>query len=128
MSGHDIFAKCAWRLIPFLAILLAVNYLDRLNAGFAALTMNKDLGFSPSVFGFGGGIFFVGYLLFQLPGNVILARIGARRWFFLIALTWGAVSSLNAFVSEPLCFYVLRFLLGLAEAGFFPGVMFYLTL
>src|SRR5882762_10162239 len=129
MKEQDaVFTKCAWRLIPFMGLLYLANYIDRVNAGFAALTMNTDLSFSPSVFGFGAGVFFVGYLLFQVPANIVLGRIGARRWIFAILLTWGAISAATAFVQGPSGFYTLRFLLGVAEAGFFPGMMFYLTL
>jgi ACS family tartrate transporter-like MFS transporter len=129
MKEQDaVFTKCAWRLIPFMGLLYLANYIDRVNAGFAALTMNKDLSLSPAVFGFGAGVFFVGYLLFQLPANIVLGRIGTRRWIFAILLTWGAISAATAFVQGPSGFYVLRFLLGVAEAGFFPGMIFYLTL
>ena len=129
MTAQDhVFAKCAWRLIPFMGLLYLVNYIDRTNVGFAALTMNADLSFSPSVYGFGAGIFFVGYLLFQVPANLILDRIGTRRWIFAILLVWGALSAATAFVRGPLEFYAVRFLLGVAEAGFFPGMMYYLTL
>src|SRR6266853_1269442 len=128
VEEHDaVFAKCAWRLIPFMGLLYLANDIDRVNAGFAALTMNKDLSFSPAVFGFGAGVFFVGYLLFQVPANIVLGRVGARRWIFAILLTWGAISAATAFVQGPSGFYTLRFLLGIAEAGFFPGMMFYLT-
>ncbi|HEX3486836.1 MAG TPA: MFS transporter [Micropepsaceae bacterium] len=123
-----VFAKCAWRLIPFMVTLYVVNFLDRVNVGFAALTMNKDLGFSPAVFGFGAGLFFVGYFLCQIPANLILQRLGARRWIFCILAVWGVISMANAAVQGPSSFYVLRFLLGVAEAGFFPGMIFYLTL
>jgi len=123
-----VFAKCAWRLIPFMCLLYLVNYIDRVNAGFAALTMNKDLGFSPADFGFGAGVFFVGYLIFQVPGNVVLGRLGARRWMSFILIVWGAISASTAFVHGTTSFYVLRFMLGLVEAGFFPGMLFYLTL
>ena len=129
MNAQDqVFAKCAWRLIPFMVLLYLVNFLDRLNVGFAALTMNKDLGFSPAIFGFGAGVFFIGYLLFQVPANVILERVGARRWIFCITAIWGLISASNAFVQGPTSFYALRFLLGVAEAGLFPGMIFYLTL
>ena len=122
MAEQDqVFTKCAWRLIPFMGLLYLVNYIDRTNAGFAALTMNKDLGFSPTVFGFGAGIFFIGYSLFQVPANVILERIGARRWIFCIMAVWGLLSASNALVQTPISFYVVRFLLGVAEAGFFPA-------
>jgi len=122
-----IFSKCAWRLIPFILVVYFLNYVDRVNVGFAALTMNRDLELSPAAFGFGAGIFFLGYLLFQVPGNVILQRVGARRWIFCIMVVWGFVSAANAFVQGPLGFYSLRFVLGIAEAGFFPGMLLYLT-
>ena len=128
IEEDKVFAKCAWRLIPFMGLLYLASYIDRVNAGFAALTMNADLGFSPSDFGFGAGVFFVGYLLFQIPGNVVLGRIGAKRWMFAIVTVWGAISASTAFVRGPVSFDILRFLLGLAEAGLFPGVMFSLTL
>jgi MFS transporter, ACS family, tartrate transporter len=129
MTEQDqVFAKCAWRLIPFMVLLYLVNFLDRLNVGFAALTMNKDLGFSPAIFGFGAGVFFIGYLLFQVPANVILERVGARRWIFCITAIWGLISTSNAFARGPTSFYALRFFLGVAEAGLFPGMIFYLTL
>jgi len=127
MSDDRVFSKCAWRLIPFMGLLYLANYIDRVNVGFAALTMNRDLGFSPVVYGFGAGIFFLGYVLFQVPANVILERVGARRAVFCILATWGAISAANAFVQNPLSFYALRFLLGVAEAGFFPGMLLYLT-
>ena len=128
MSEDRVFAKCAWRLIPFMGLLYLVNYIDRTNAGFAALTMNKDLDFSPAVFGFGASVFFLGYLLFQVPANAVLERAGARRTVFCIMAAWGAISGATAFVEGPTSFYALRFLLGVAEAGFFPGMIFYLTL
>jgi ACS family tartrate transporter-like MFS transporter len=114
-------------LIPFIAVLYFVNYVDRVNVSFAALTMNKDLQFSPSVYGLGAGIFFWGYLLFQIPANVVLVRVGARRWIFSIMLVWGVLSTATAFVQSPESFYAIRFLLGVAEAGFFPGMVMYLT-
>src|SRR6266851_6015329 len=123
MTEQQVFAKCAWRLIPFMGLLLLVNAIDRTNVGFAALTMNKDLGFSPTVFGLGAGVFFIGYALFQVPANLILERIGARRWVFCILAVWGLLSASNAFVRGPTSFYAVRFLLGVAEAGFFPGMM-----
>ncbi len=127
-SGDNVvFAKCAWRLIPFILVVYFINYLDRVNVGFAALTMNRDLGLSPAAFGLGAGIFFLGYFLFQVPGNVILQRVGARRWMFCMMVIWGLISTANAFVQGPLSFYALRFILGLAEAGFFPGMLLYLT-
>jgi ACS family tartrate transporter-like MFS transporter len=127
VTEDRVFAKCERRLIPFLALLYLISIVDRLNVGFAALTMNADLGFSPSVFGFGAGIFFVGYMLFQVPANLMLIQFGARRWVFTILIVWGAISAACAFVQGPMSFYVLRFFLGVAEAGLFPGVVLYLT-
>ena len=115
------------RLIPFLFVLYVVSFLDRVNVGFAALEMNRDLGLSPAVYGFGAGIFFIGYSLFEVPSNLILARIGARRWIARIMITWGLIAAGMMFVRGPLSFYALRFLLGVAEAGFFPGIIFYLS-
>ena len=124
---EQVFAKIAKRLIPFIMLLYVANYLDRVNVGFAALTMNHDLGFSRTVYGFAASIFFLSYALFQIPATVLLERIGARRAVFAIMAAWGACSAATAFVREPIGFYVLRFLLGVAEAGFFPGVILYLT-
>lgn len=115
------------RLIPFLFLLYVVAYLDRVNIGFAGVDMNRDLGFSATVFGLGSGVFFVSYTLLEVPSNVILARVGARRWIGRIMLSWGVVSIAMAAVHDASTFYVLRFLLGAAEAGFFPGIIFYLT-
>jgi ACS family tartrate transporter-like MFS transporter len=128
VDDKQIFTKCAWRLIPFMVLLYVVNFVDRVNVGFAALTMNRDLGFSPAVYGFGAGILFFSYALFQVPANLMFTRLGARRWVFLMLATWGVISAANALVQGPLSFYALRFLLGAAEAGFFPGMIFYLTL
>jgi MFS transporter, ACS family, tartrate transporter len=125
---EQVFAKVAWRLIPFMVLLYVINYLDRVNVGFAALTMNRDLGLTPTIFGFGASLFFIGYMVFQVPSVLILERFGARRTVFWILLTWGAVSAANALVQGETSFYVVRFLLGVAEAGFFPGMIFYLTL
>jgi len=124
---EQVFAKVAKRLIPFIMVLYVTNYLDRVNVGFAALTMNRDLGFSATVYGFAASIFFVSYALFQIPATVILERVGARRTVFAIMAAWGACSAANAFITEPMGFYALRFLLGVAEAGFFPGIILYLT-
>ena len=129
MDAEDqIFAKIARRLIPLMVALYTVSFLDRVNVGFAALTMNKDLGFTPEIYGWGAGIFFFGYFLFEIPSNVILTHVGARRWICRIMASWGVISAANAFVQGPTSFYVLRFLLGLAEAGFAPGMIFYLSL
>ena len=122
-----IFARCAKRLMPFVVLLYLVNYIDRVNVGFAALTMNRDLGLSPSVFGFGASIFFLGYLIFQVPANLILERIGARRWVFLMLAIWGCISASNALMTGPRSYYALRFILGIVEAGFFPGMLLYMT-
>ena len=112
------------RLIPFLFLLYIVAYLDRINVGFAALQMNQALGFSATTYGFGAGIFFLSYVLFEIPSNVILARVGARLWIARIMITWGVVSAAMMLVKTAPAFYVLRFLLGLAEAGFFPALSF----
>lgn len=128
MARQDkVFAKCARVLVPFIALLYFVNYVDRVNVSFAALTMNKDLQFSPSVYGLGAGIFFASYMIFQIPANAVLVRLGARRWIFALMLVWGAVSTATAFVRSPESFYAIRFTLGVAEAGFFPGMVMYLT-
>ena len=129
MTGKEqVFAKCAWRLIPFMVLLYVINYLDRVNVGFAALTMNSDLGLTPTIYGFGGSLFFIGYMVFQVPAVLILERFGARWTVFWILLTWGAISAANALIQGETSFYLIRFLLGVAEAGFFPGMIFYLTL
>lgn len=127
MAEHTALAKVRWRLIPFLFLLYVVAYLDRVNVGFAALDMNRDLGFSAAVYGFGSGIFFLSYTLLEVPSNLILARVGARVWIARIMLTWGIVSSSMVFVNSDTMFYLLRFVLGAAEAGFFPGLIYYLT-
>ena len=120
--------KVTWRLIPFLFLLYIIAWLDRVNVGFAGLEMNADLGFSSTVFGIGSGIFFLGYCLFEKPSNIILERVGARLWIARIMVTWGLISAGLMFVRTPPLFYLLRFLLGAAEAGFFPGVIYYLSL
>jgi ACS family tartrate transporter-like MFS transporter len=120
--------KVSWRLIPFLFVLYVIAWLDRVNVGFAGLEMNADLGFSATVFGFGSGIFFLGYCLFEIPSNIILERVGARLWIARIMVTWGVISAGLMCVRTPAVFYLLRFLLGVAEAGFFPGVIYYLSL
>ncbi len=126
-AEDEVFARVAWRLLPFMMLLFVLSFLDRVNVGFAALTMNADLGFTPEIYGFGAGIFFFGYFVFEVPSNLIMARAGARLWIFRIMLTWGLVSMAAAFVATPLQFYAVRFLLGVAEAGFFPGMILYLT-
>ena len=121
------YAKVFWRIVPFLMLCYVVAYLDRVNVGFAKLQMSQDLAFSETVFGLGAGVFFVGYFLFELPSNILMHRLGARIWIARIMITWGLISALFVFVRTPMQFYALRFLLGLAEAGFYPGVILYLT-
>jgi D-galactonate transporter len=121
-------AKVRRRLVPFLILCYFVAYLDRVNVGFAALTMNKDLGLSATAFGFAAGVFFLAYFLFEVPSNLFLARVGARKWIARIMFTWGVVSGATAFIGGETGFFVVRVLLGIAEAGFFPGIIFYLTL
>ena len=127
MTEDQIFARCAKRLIPFIMLLYVVNYIDRVNVAFAALTMNKDIGLSDTVYGLGGAMFFIGYLIFQVPANLMLEKFGARRWIFLILAVWGLISSTNALTSGPYSYYGLRLFLGVAEAGFFPGMLLYMT-
>ena len=121
-------AKVSRRLLPYAVICYLVAYLDRVNLSFAALEMNKQLGFSATVYGTGAGIFFLSYFLLETPSNLILVRVGARRWLARIMITWGLISASMAFVNSETSFYIIRFLLGVAEAGFFPGIMFFLTL
>ena len=116
------------RLVPFLIVCYFIAYLDRVNVGFAALTMNRDLGLSQTAFGLGAGVFFFTYFLFEVPSNLFLAKFGARRWIARIMLTWGVLSGAMAFIHGEWSFYIVRCLLGAAEAGFFPGIIFYLTL
>ena len=117
----------SWRLIPFLVLAYFFSYLDRVNVSLAALTMNPDLKISPTMFGWGAGIFFIGYFIFEVPSNLALEKFGASRWIARIMVTWGIISALMSFVSGEWSFYILRFLLGVAEAGFFPGIILYLT-
>jgi ACS family tartrate transporter-like MFS transporter len=119
--------KISWRIVPFIMLLYFVSFIDRVNIGFASLTMNNDLGFSSAVFGFGAGIFFLGYFLFEVPSNIILDRVGARLWIARVMITWGIISVGFAFIKGETSFYALRFLLGVAEAGFFPGIILYLS-
>ena len=122
-----VLRKITLRIIPFVVLLYFIAFIDRVNIGFAALTMNKDLGFSPTVFGFGAGIFFLGYFLFEVPSNLVLNKVGARIWIARVMITWGLISGAMAFIQGATSFYVLRFLLGAAEAGFFPGIILYLS-
>src|SRR3984893_7110868 len=130
-------AKVSKRLVPFLIVCYFIAYLDRVNVSFAALTMNQDLGLSQTAFGFGAGIFFIAYFVFEVPSNLFLERFGARKWIARIMLSWGILSGAMAFIPTIVrvtglgnenTFYLLRVLLGAAEAGFFPGIIFYLTL
>jgi MFS transporter, ACS family, tartrate transporter len=124
---NETMRKVSLRLLPFLFLLFVLNFLDRSNISLAALQMNRDLHFSSSAFGFGAGIFFIGYAIFEVPSNLALSRIGARRWIARIMISWGIIATGMMLVRTPLQFYVLRFLLGVAEAGFFPGIVYYLT-
>jgi len=118
--------KNAWRMLPLLTLAFIFNYIDRTSVGFAALTMNKELGLTATQFGYGAGILFAGYALFEIPSNLAMVRFGARRWLARIMITWGFAAAATAFAQGPLSFYALRFLLGVAEAGFSPGVVFLL--
>ncbi|RFB79752.1 MFS transporter [Methylovirgula sp. 4M-Z18] len=119
--------RASWRIIPLIMVLYFVSYLDRVNIGFAALTMNKELGITDEAFGLASGIFFWGYFLFEVPSNIVLEKVGARIWIARVMITWGIISGAFAYVSGPASYYVLRFLLGVAEAGFFPGIVLYLS-
>src|SRR4051812_35271007 len=130
-------SRVMWRLMPFLFVCYFVAYLDRVNVGFAKLQMNTALGLSEAAYGLGAGLFFISYFLLEVPSNLALDRFGARLWIARIMFSWGLISGLFAFIapisawtglSNPMVFYILRFLLGIAEAGFFPGIIFYLTL
>ena len=127
IASDGILTRAAWRLIPFMAVMYVASFLDRVNISFAALSMNQDLGFTPEIFGFASGIFFWGYFLFEVPSNLMLQKVGARLWMCRICVTWGVLSMMTAFVTEPVSFCVLRFLLGAAEAGLFPGMVLYMT-
>ncbi|MDB5839820.1 MAG: Permease of the major facilitator superfamily [Herminiimonas sp.] len=124
---ESVYDKVSWRLIPFLFLCYVVAYLDRVNVGFAKIQMLNDLKFSETVYGLGAGIFFIGYFLFEVPSNIILHRVGARIWIARIMITWGLISAAMIYVTTPATFYILRFFLGVAEAGFFPGIILYLT-
>src|SRR4051812_46573794 len=127
MSGDEldrrVSRKVTLRLIPFMIVLYIMSYLDRINVSFAGLQMNHELGFSDEVFGFGAGIFFVGYFLFGVPSNLMVHRLGARRWISVIMVIWGIISMAMALVHTDFEFYITRFALGVAEAGFFPGMI-----
>jgi MFS family permease len=121
------FSKVAWRFLPVLTIAYVLNYLDRTSVGFAALTMNRDLGLTAYEFGWGAGLLFASYSIFEIPSNLTLYRFGARRWIARIMITWGIIAAANAFIVGPTSFYIVRLLLGAAEAGFFPGITFFLA-
>jgi len=125
--GRRTLRRVSWRIVPFIMLLYFIAYIDRVNIGFASLTMNQDLGFTASILGFGAGIFFWGYFLFEVPSNLILHKVGARLWIARVMVTWGIISGAMAFIQGPTSFYVMRFLLGAAEAGFFPGIILYLS-
>jgi MFS transporter, ACS family, tartrate transporter len=127
IDGRALYRRITWRLIPYLFLLYIVAYVDRVNVGFAAIDMKRQLGFSDTVYGTGAGIFFLGYALFDLPSNLMMRRVGTRLWIARIMITWGLVATLMVFVSSPHSFYTMRFLLGVAEAGFVPGMLLYLT-
>jgi MFS family permease len=128
ISPRDaVYRKAAWRMIPFLCLCLVAAYLDRVNVGFAKLQMMDDLSLSNTVYGVGAGIFFLGYVLFEVPSNIVLHKVGARIWIARIMITWGLIGAAMAFVQNATQFYVLRFLLGVAEAGFIPGAFYFLS-
>jgi D-galactonate transporter len=126
-SNGQVYKKVAWRLVPFLCLCYLAAYLDRVNVGFAKLQMLNDLSFSNTVYGLGAGIFFLGYVIFEVPSNILMHKVGAKLWIARIMVSWGAIGAAMAFVQTPTQFYILRFLLGVAEAGFIPGVLLYLT-
>src|SRR5246500_4068636 len=124
--GASALRKASWRLIPLIGVAYGVAYTDRVNISFAALRMNRDLHFSASIYGFGAGLFFLSYAACEVPSNLLLYRFGARRWLARIMIPWGLLAISMLFVRTPAQFYIVRFLLGMSEAGFFPGVVFYL--
>src|ERR1700679_970956 len=127
VDGRKLYAKISWRLIPYMFLLYIVAYMDRVNVGFAAGGIQRDLHFSNTVYGTGAGIFFLGYALCDLPSSLILRRVGTRVWIARIMISWGLVSACMVWVNSPTSFYLLRLLLGVAEAGFVPGMLLYLT-
>jgi MFS transporter, ACS family, tartrate transporter len=128
IEPQQVVRLVGWRLVPFLTLVYFVNFIDRVNVGFTALAMNKAIGLSPLAFGWGAGIFFLGYFLFEVPSNLALHRFGARRWIARIMVSWGIVSAAMALVAGPASFVTLRFLVGARHAGFFPGIiLYYLT-
>ena len=127
VNDDKLFRKIYTRILPLVMVGFFLSYLDRVNVGFAELEMSSDLGFSEAVFGLGAGVFFIGYFIFEIPSNLILAKVGARRWIARIMITWGIISGLMFFVDSEWMFYLMRFLLGVAEAGFIPGVLYYMS-
>ena len=127
VDSRALYSKISWRLIPYIFILYILAYLDRVNVGFAALEMKRDLHLSDTVYGFGAGIFFLGSSLFDLPSNLLLNKFGPRLWIARIMITWGIIATCKSLVTGPHSFYILRFFLGVSEAGFFPGMILYLT-
>ena len=126
-ADEKLFSKVGWRLLPLLIVCYVISYIDRINIGYAQLQMEKTLSFSDAAYAFGAGIFFVGYFIFEVPSNLLLEKMGARKTLLRILFLWGLAAAGMAFVKTPMQFYVLRFLLGAFEAGFFPGVILYLT-
>ncbi len=127
LEADAILRRAAWRLVPLILAMYIAAFLNRVNVGFAALTMNQDVGLTPEIYGWGTGVFFLGYLVFEVPSNLIMEKVGARIWMARIMITWALVSMAFAFVQGPVSYAVLRFLLGLAEAGFYPGILLYFT-
>ena len=127
VDASRLYSRITWRLIPYLFLLYIVAYVDRVNVGFAAMDMKRQLGFSNAVYGTGAGIFFLGYALFDLPSNLVLQRVGTRLWIARIMITWGLIAACMMFIRTPASFYTMRFLLGVGEAGFVPGMLLYLT-
>ena len=127
MDEKAIYRRITWRLIPYLFVLYIVAYMDRVNVGFAAMDMKRQLHFSDTVYGTGAGMFFLGYALFDLPSSLMLRVAGTRRWIARIMISWGLIAACMMFVTSPMSFYVMRFLLGVGEAGFVPGMLLYLT-
>src|ERR1700761_9046824 len=125
VDGRALYAKLTWRLIPYMFLLYIVAYMDRVNVGFAAMDMKQQLNFSDTVYGTGAGIFFLGYALFDMPSNLVLRRVGTRLWIARIMITWGIIAACMMFIRTPHSFYAMRFLLGVAEAGFVPGMLLY---
>src|ERR1044072_4074772 len=122
VDADRIMAKVMRRIVPFVLICYIISYIDRVNVGFGALTMNRDLGLSAAQFGFGAGVFFFGYFAFEIPRNLTMTRVGARVWIARIMITWGLISMATSMISGPISFAIMRFLLGVGEAGFTPGI------